>query len=262
MKNTKLFTLIIITLLLVSCTTNTHVDTFKEENERLKDENLQLQTELGKTISTLDYEVTRSENALKELEDRTALILENLELKNQLKEYQELEEKYPIVKDIEVELVDKYIFIDGGYVPVIKPTYQFHYLDETYISFESIEELFGYDTDELWSYHEIKGIPDEYKYVIRTEGKLYLEPYLSELKAQFDVNGDYKDIQTELDGLTIVYGEPGLREYIITKPTYMTHRGITVGSTRKEVQRQYGHLGYDDDEKWYTVNGNVEWSER
>lgn len=109
--------------------------------------------------------------------------------------------------------------------------------------------------------YSLKGLPLEQDYVVRTDGILLMQDYMSILNKKFEEQEGYNDVSIDLEGLKITYGEVGLREYVITSNIYMTQRGITIGSTRDEVRNAYGELGLDDSKVWYTFNNNVEYSE-
>lgn len=149
--------------------------------------------------------------------------------------------------------------IDGGCVEIDEEEYYLEYESKIFISTDFIKKLYNTENDYGIV---IKGFPVE-KYIINTNGILYVSDYYEELQKIYDENnasGNYNYITKKLDGLEMIYGEVGLRKYIITKPLYMTQRGITVGSTKNDVIKAYGILGNDSEDKWHTFVNNAEYS--
>lgn len=157
---------------------------------------------------------------------------------------------------------DGYIAIDGGCQRVSEDNYYLKVDDEEYISSALIKELYKLDNQ----YGLVaKGFPIEGEFLIRTDGIIRLEEYYAELEAEFKKKaekGDYNDITTQImEGLNFIWGEVGLRQVEILQPKYMTQRGIRIGSTRDEVQREYGMIGTHEDNVWYTFINNAEYSQ-
>lgn len=135
--------------------------------------------------------------------------------------------------------------------------YFLKYDERVFIPIDFIKAFYGITTD-YGSYLLIKDLPLE-KYLIKAEGVVKLE--YEDLKdfletAKIKEQDDYNTIY-ELDGLEIGFVEAG-SYYVLTKPLYMTERGITIGSTRAEVQKAYGKLGTENEDVWSTFNRNAE----
>lgn len=163
-----------------------------------------------------------------------------------------------LIKAIKVE--GDSLYIDGSPVSMPPETVLYNIDGNSFVSTEFIKEYFGVENQYGVVAH---GYPIE-SYIISTDKIIYFNDFENTF---YKVNGkEYQgdlleNVKIELDGATLLYGEPGLIEYVITKSTYMTERGITIGSTRKEVQEKYGKLGSDNDNVWRTFLGNAEYSE-
>ncbi|MCL6456788.1 MAG: hypothetical protein K6T85_02160 [Gorillibacterium sp.] len=157
----------------------------------------------------------------------------------------------------------EYTKIDGGIQSIPKVMYYLQIEDEKFLSERFLQE--NYQLDKLQSSPEtflIKGFPLEGKFLYKTSGILPLQPYYEKLLAAFEKQSDSMvPAVLKLDGLAFYWGEVGLEDLVISKPLYMTTRGIAVGSTRQEVQRAYGRLGQDTENRWYTYAGSVEYME-
>ncbi|MCG8482379.1 MAG: hypothetical protein MJA31_03645 [Clostridia bacterium] len=179
------------------------------------------------------------------------------ELEANLKKANEENNKVPVIAKIYNK---KYISVDGNTIKKPDNTIFLKYNNDTFIPMSFIRQYYSIDEQgEII----IKGRPIENEYILKTESIVYLNDLYKEIEEKFKkqvLDGNYYDISKKLDGIEIEYGEVGFRRYIITKPIYMTKRHITVGSTREEVQKEYGKLGSDDDEAWYTVGGSAEYS--
>lgn len=220
-------------------------------------------------------------------QNNTELISNNLDLSNKLKELEELSESLQNeneklkcinnnlkeeVKKLEeiskekdgqdylkatIVPINELQFIDGCAISISEGNNLIQYEDEEYISFNLIKEIYGYQNIDRYL---IKGFPLE-NYVVKTDGILYFEDYIREHGEKYDPEVDFERKSIELDGIKLEYGgEMGVVEYVITKPVYMTQRGITVGSSRNEVRQAYGQLGLDSEEKWNTFKHNAEYS--
>lgn len=246
MKRFYLALLILIVVVLVTACSNANA---LNKNSELISDNLDLS------------------NKLKELEELSELLQkENEELKynnNDLNnKVTELEKKLKEINEQDsikatIIPINELQFIDGGAIPIAEGNNLIQYEDEKYISLNLIKEIYGYNNMDEYL---IKGFPLE-DYIVRTDGILYFEDYIMEHGEKYDPQVDLDRKSIELEGLKLVYGgEMGVIEYVITKPVYMTQRGITVGSSRNEVRQAYGQLGLDSEEKWNTFKRNAEYS--
>lgn len=192
-----------------------------------------------------------------------ALQVENTDLKKSVEIARKSNQENSLgdeIKVIKVRMDEQPISIDGSVGVVGQDQYYLKYEDKLFISTDFIKEYYHVDKDYGVV---IKGFPME-KYIIKTSDLVYIDDLTKGLDAAFNEqskSGNYNDIVKEVDDLKIVYGEVGLREYIITSPLYMTQRGITIGSTRKDVVQAYGQLGENQENKWYTFRNNAEYSE-
>ena len=245
MKFKVLFLNVIVLLFFVSCSNQEELgyDLQVSKNKEILSENLSLQ----KLSSQLEEYNKADKIRISELEE------EVLDLRQEIYEINN-----EVTQDIEVIPLKDYLTIDGGNMRLLKESNLLSYKDETYISFELIGELYGVENP--YGYM-IKGLPIESNYVLGENGIVHIEDYLTMLEKKFNQQEGYDNVTIELEGLRITYGEVGLIEYVITSDTYMTQRGITIGSTRDEVRNAYGQLGLNDSDIWHTFSNNVEYSE-
>lgn len=222
----------------------------EEEYSLMLEQSVILQEEL--TVSNLRIDNLESE--LKSLEDE----LEQAKVKLAVDVVEDSSEPTVYEEDLIVEPIDEWISLDGS-IHYVTGDHKLIWLDGVeYISFDLIREVYGYDSV---LENPVKGYPFEGNYIVGEEAIVYINDLTDDLKEEFENSGDYKAISKEIEGLTIVYGEVGVSEYIITEPTYLTRRGITVGSTREDVSQAYGLLGEPDADYWQTFQNSAEYSE-
>ena len=155
-----------------------------------------------------------------------------------------------------------YTFIDGGAQNTPEGSYYLLVGGEKFIPESFLQQNYLLDEFQLGpKAFIIRGFPSDGQFLIKTDGIVSLKPYYDKLLNEFERQADFKTAVLKMDGLAFYWGEVGLEDMVISKPLYMTSRAITIGSTREEVQRAYGKLGEDTEERWYTYKGSVEHSE-
>lgn len=212
----------------------------------------------------LNYEITSFKNLNAQLtsdvakyeENNIKLSNENKILKNneQIKQLEIKDEQIICNKTPITELV-----IDGsGIYSLNTDDFYLKYGNKTFIPSDFIEKY--YNLENYGPGIVIRGAPYE-ESLIKIDGGYKL----SEIHKLIDENKEKEVIEKKeeyytaykMDGLLIEYFEAGA-VYTLTKSSYLTERGITVGSTRGEVKRAYGTLGKENDEEWQTFKGSAE----
>lgn len=226
------------------------INNLSHENEKLKESNNELLTKLNTSVNK-ENELA---NEIKKLKTSNQTILD------QIKEYEKNKKDSIVLKPNQM-IVNK---ISASEYRIdatdLKRTdcnnYFFQHNDKVYVPFDFLEWF--YDSDmSYWEGNYIKGLPYE-KYIIKTDRMYSLNNLSGLIDSTDNIEIVVQDEYTKsyiLDGLTIDYFEAG-SSYTITKPTFMTERGITIGSTRSEVKKAYGTLGKDTDNIWLAFHTN------
>ncbi|WP_166243152.1 hypothetical protein [Paenibacillus turpanensis] len=181
---------------------------------------------------------------------------ENSQLQSRIKELEQeitrLSNKQPKKKS------SGELSIDGSSLSIDHQDYILEYEGRTYVSADFMKEFYGVD-DEYPPYLIFRGLPLEKKliginsiYNLSKEGLRDLTNTMS-----VTTKDEYSTIY-QTDGLEIGFVEAG-NYYVLTKPVFMNDRGISIGSSRSDVQLAYGKLGEDDSEVWSTFNSNAEY---
>lgn len=179
----------------------------------------------------------------------------------------ELENKVAELENQDNEQVNKVFFneswersIDGGDMFIEDDEYYLEHDGQIFISTQFIKDLFGIEKDDYYGI-VIKGFPCE-SHILKTDSIIKVQDIVDDLGLEKKCEeGNYHDIEVEVEGLKIIYGEVGIWDYTFTDSTYSTERGIAIGSTRDDVKKAYGQLGSMDDEIWHTFSNNVAYSE-
>lgn len=256
-----LLTLLVITILLLSSCQNkevlNEVDTLEKQLINLRNENEQLK----ENIENLVQKNKKSEQKIGVLmteSDESKQAIEKL-----TKENEDLRKKSTLLQPDEVVVnkkpAYKYI-IDGIQLRFIdKEKFFLEYDQQTYISSDFLKSYYNVEQHVPYALL-INGLPAEEK-IIKTDGILELnyDGLKEQLKTAKTKEQDEGIIIYTLDGFEITLRYGRFEYYVLTKPLYATSRGITIGSTRSEVQKAYGRLGKEDAEMWATINGGAEY---
>lgn len=260
MKKVLLTLLVITSSLLSSCQNEEvlkEVDILETQLNNLRNENEQLK----QNIENLIQKNKKSE------QKKEMLMTENDESKQDIekltKENEDLRKNSILLQPDEVVASKKPAYkyrIDGIELRFIdKDKFFLEYNQQMYISSEFLKSYHGIEYDDPVCLL-INGLPAEEK-IIKTDGILELNyEGLKELFKTAKIREQDDDTITyEMDGLEIIFRDNFFEYYVLTKPLYATERGITIGSTRLEVQHAYGTLGKKDAETWHTINFGAEY---
>lgn len=256
-----------LSMFLTGCISDSAQEVNSNELINLREENNQLINKLNDMENKLnnlekDNEITKLTLALEEAEEEKTKL--NAELADIKEKYKELQDEKDSIQDLAVGQVtanlvsckNSYMSIDGGSAYYEEDDYYLEYNGDVYFSRDFIKTYYGYKNYEYGNV--IKGFP-LLNFLIEADGRVYLEELVNAHKDESKDKMNY--VVDDYDGLTLTFGEVGLVSCVITKPTYLTDRGITVGSTRSDVQRAYGRLGSDTEKTWTTFMNNAEFSE-
>lgn len=245
--------LVAILLLTTACSNNieTQRNEFLGQIEELQAENDSLIQDFSKVNEDLmllnedviayEEEIIAYKNKIIELEEANMSLLTEL-------------------ADEEISYIKGAYWIDGGEVNI----YDEEILsanDQYYFAESFIDRLYNYPPRESEVSFRIKGEPIiDHIYLLDSKVEITFDS-LDNLIGYTGVEDPEEMRKIELDGLNGGYGIEGGTLHI-TSDNYMTSRGITVGSTREEVQRAYGIIGEYEDEYWGTFLGNAEYGSR
>ena len=269
MKNTIIIIAVISILFsLIGCQSK------EETNLDLNDKVKELESEIAalkEENNNLIEDVTKITNEKKELFN------ENKALEKQQEELEKIELKNNelIVKKRNVEM---YI-IDGIYVKIPDELPLLDFNDEIYIPAKHVADFFGeeYMMGENSLY--IPGSPYSEDLVL-TENLIKLENLtFDSIKALLgepksineyinEAHGGGTEIKVRYDSSEFVFikhdNTTEIKNFQIYEPIFSTQRGITVGSSKREVEEKYGKFFMkiiEPKEKWYTSEKQGIWFE-
>lgn len=255
MKPNKYMYLIPISFLFVSCASKTEDIAYKSSGTLINTvDSFKLKEQNDILLSQIDT----LQKQIQFLEQENKTLKQSVLISGEFKE--ESGKSKDKVEAVKINITDKPISIDGSSIVANQYDYYLAYDNQFFISSDFIKSYFNRE-DEYGII--VKGFPIE-SYLIKTSGILNLVDLVENLQQIYkeeSTSGNYDDIEREIDGLKLIYGEKGLIKYIVTNSLYMTQRGITVGSTKAEVTKAYGQLGKSSDNIWHTFLSNAEYSE-
>lgn len=255
MKPNKYMYLISISFLFVSCASKTEDIAYKSSGTLINTvDSFKLKEQNDILLSQIDT----LQKQIQFLEQENKTLKQSVLISGEFKE--ESGKSKDKVEAVKINITDKPISIDGSSIVANQYDYYLAYDNQFFISSDFIKSYFNRE-DEYGII--VKGFPIE-SYLIKTSGILNLVDFVENLQQIYkeeSTSGNYEDIEREIDGLKLIYGEKGLIKYIVTNSLYMTQRGITVGSTKAEVTKAYGQLGKSSDSIWHTFLSNAEYSE-
>lgn len=255
MKPNKYMYLISISFLFVSCASKTEDIAYRSSGTLINTvDSFKLKEQNDILLSQIDT----LQKQIQFLEQENKTLKQSVLISGEFKE--ESGKSKDKVEAVKINITDKPISIDGSSIVANQYDYYLAYDNQFFISSDFIKSYFNRE-DEYGII--VKGFPIE-SYLIKTSGILNLVDFVENLQQIYkeeSTSGNYEDIEREIDGLKLIYGEKGLIKYIVTNSLYMTQRGITVGSTKAEVTKAYGQLGKSSDSIWHTFLSNAEYSE-
>lgn len=198
-------------------------------------------------LSRVKSENKKMKSSEMELNSENDLLHKNIE---------ELNSRIQEFKNVPKKVQASQYGIDGTPLFLFKNDYFLDYEGKTYISAEFIKSYYGIKKDYLNDLM-IRGLPLEKKLISIKE--VYGLSHDDLLKIIDKYNMKKKNYYTyETDGFEIEFADR-CDSYTLTKPLFMNERGITIGSSRSDVQRAYGKLGNENAVEWSTFQWNMEY---